>query len=319
MNLKFKIMESKIHLWPKSRFKFINIFTPNLYSSQYIENILRKRFKNQGYPILVSSGRVAITLFLISLNLKKSDEVKIFPFASHCIKEAVLRVCLPSFKAKISKRSVNVIYHQYGFINENINRGIIFEDAVDSLVKNNGKIFNAGGDFEVWSLNKILGSFGGAILWCKNKKIANKIKTIREQRKNFTNLSWFLKLLSCYINILNSLWYAIETYGGPVPKWALNQLVSDINKWDQTIKDREEKFIILKNLIPKWIKVSKFRVPCAVPIETSPKNISHIKKMGMQYGERHFLSNNNKLKKVFLVSIHQDVSIKILEKIKKIL
>ncbi len=39
----------------------------------------------------------------------------------------------------------------------------------------------------------------------------------------------------------------------------------------------------------------------------------------MKYGERHFLTNNNKLKKVFLISIHQDVSLTTLEKIKKIL
>tara|TARA_B100000579_G_scaffold423185_1_gene426059 strand:- start:207 stop:1151 length:945 start_codon:yes stop_codon:yes gene_type:complete len=312
-------MENKIHLWPKGRLKLINIFTPNLYSSQYVENILRKRFKNQGHPILVSSGRVAITLFLISLNLKKNDKVRLFPFASHCVKEAVLRVCIPSYKAKISKNLVNIVYHQYGFINKNKTKGKIFEDAVDSLVKKNGKIFNSGGDFEVWSLNKILGSFGGAILWCKNKQVANKIKSIREKRKNYTNISWLLKLLSCNINSLNSLWYTIETYGGPVPKWALNQIVSDINTWDKLIKDRKKKLYIFKDLIPKWAQINQSRLPCALPVEISSKKISHIKKLGMKYGERHFLTNNNKLKKVFLISIHQDVSLTTLEKIKKIL
>ena len=154
-----------------------------------------------------------------------------------------------SFSKSKLKSSINIIYHQYGYINFNSYKGLIIEDSVDSLVKKNGKLFLAGGNYEIWSLNKILGSFGGAILWCKNKRDYEKIVKIRDNRNIYTNLSWFIKLISTKFNFLAPLWYKIEILGGPVPKWALKQLSLDLKNWDEITKQRLKSE--LKNFLNK--------------------------------------------------------------------
>ena len=312
-------MNTIYHLWPKGKLNLYNIISTTSYTSNYLEKNIKKRFNNRGYPILISSGRVGITLILINLKIKKNEKVKIFPYASQCVKDAVLKVGIPSFSKSKLKSSINIIYHQYGYINFNSYKGLIIEDSVDSLVKKNGKLFLAGGNYEIWSLNKILGSFGGAILWCKNKRDYEKIIKIRDNRNSYTNLSWFIKLISTKFNFLAPLWYKIEILGGPVPKWALKQLFLDLKNWDEITKQRLKRFEIFKDLIPKWAKVEKTRIPCVIPSKLTKKNINYLKKLGMHFGERHFLVNNNKLIKVFLISIHQDIPIIILKKIRKIL
>ena len=54
----------------------------------------------------------------------------------------------------------------------------LIEDSADSLYLQNTELFKGNGKFEIWSLPKILGTFSGGVLLCKNIKDYHEIKNI---------------------------------------------------------------------------------------------------------------------------------------------
>ncbi len=152
----------KYFIWPETRFVGGLHTLLSLPSVESIEMRLRDFFPT-GFPVLCSSGRAALTMALEHSNQNRSDLVGLFPFASHCVIDAVARICTPLFGPTSVNANLRVVYHQWGYVQEyNLPKNTI-EDCVDTLCVKGTELFPGGGSFEIWSLPKILGISSGGM------------------------------------------------------------------------------------------------------------------------------------------------------------
>lgn len=295
-------------LWPRPRFHFKDFF--GNCSTEELENKFKMMFPS-GYPVVCSSGRVALYMAISELNLSRNQNIQLFPYASHCVISAVARLTNPVPYHFDTEHQL--VYHQWGIETE-VEKTPIIEDSVDSLYEKGTSLFNAGADFEIWSLSKILGTTSGGILWCKKESDAIRIrKKIKSTKNNL--LSGFLRILSLYSNFFYSLWEGTETGYKPLPVFQRNEINKKIASWEKLVSDRKQKLELFKKLSLYNEKVFKGRLPTCLPIKTLISE-KEILKMGFSTGKRYFLMNKE-LFHVFPMPIHQEVDLNTLEKIKK--
>ena len=264
--IKFKnnILKNKYFLWPEnsiirgiaSSFMFV--------SSEKIENLLQEMFPS-GYPVLCSSGRAAITLALENSNASRRDLIGLFPYASHCVIDAVARISTPLSGPTAINSYLRIVYHQWGYVQEyNLPLNTI-EDCVDTLCVKGTELFPGGGSFEVWSLPKILGTTSGGVLWCKDEKSARSIKSLRDNRKGAL-FQWILRLISKKNHRIYDYWQGAEVAALNVSRLQTGELYSAIKEWDKIVNDRIKKIDIVWHLAPDWLPKPVMRLPTVVPI-----------------------------------------------------
>ena len=293
-------------LWPKIQFKLQSIF--GSCQSEKIEKRFHQMFPS-GHPVLCSSGRVALYIAINEYNLSREDNVKLFPFASHCVISSIARVTNP-IPYKINDK-IDIIYHQWGITYE-VDYVPLIEDSVDSLYEINTPLFSQGSNFEIWSLPKILGTTSGGILWCKNKSDAIKIREKMNHKKGVI-FSWALRLLSYGYPIFYNLWEGTEKGYKGVSRIQRNEIYFKMNSWSFLIENRKEKLkYFLKYSI---LKDKEFdgRLPCCIPIK-SRINEEQFNSLGLSTGLRNFFHNSTFLE-VLPLPIHQDVELSFLRKI----
>ncbi|MBF0346931.1 MAG: putative PLP-dependent aminotransferase [Magnetococcales bacterium] len=310
-------------LWPDHRhFRALaRSLTP--VSSERIEAALANMFP--GYsPVLVSSGRTGLELALEHLQLGRSDLVGIFPFASLCVLEAVSRVATPLAGPSTLHAPHRLIFHQWGFVQEHHGTAsIVIEDAVDSLCAPGCQLMPAGGNHEVWSLPKIIGSLSGGVIWCRHANDAAKIRLMREGRKQGTELQWLLRWMGTWSSTAHAYWSGVEASKGPLSRLGSGEVWNLIHTWNHLVADRREKLALLKPFIPSWLPEPDMRLPCVVPISIDPHQASHLTALGINSGFRHYerihADGRRELVKMFPIPIHQDVSMEWLLKVRTIL
>ena len=199
-----KTYKSSGDVWPVKRKISFKVKISN---SQEIESCLQNIF-TVGYPVVLSSGRVAITSALKSSFTGKT--VRLFPYASQCVVTSVIKAGLiPVTPLKFSM--IDISYNQWGRFNENLVLPPIIEDSVDSFYPATAKILRTGAQFEVWSLSKIFGLNYGAVLWCKNKADADKVKSLRDFKKlRFRIFRSILRIVKNFNNGLYMKWEELE-------------------------------------------------------------------------------------------------------------
>ncbi|MFA4795182.1 putative PLP-dependent aminotransferase [Leptospira kirschneri] len=302
-------------LWPD--YNPIQSLSRIIYSKKIssIEDTLETLFPS-GYPVLCSSGRAAIGLALEFLDLKRNDFLGVFPFASHCVLDAVSRYTTP-LTGRSSKNTKNrIVYHQWGYVQEYNLPPNTIEDCVDTLCIPGAKLFPAGGMFEIWSLPKILGTSSGGVLWCREEKVASQIKAIRDGRKYSGAIQWYLKLFSYKFPSLLSYWTGVEASNGKLSFLQTGEIHNSLNNWQKFIDDKLKKFKLTKSLTPNWLHVAENRLPSVIPIEISFDQ-EKLKEWGITTGFRNFVRNvkEQKFVKVFPLPIHIDVPYNLLKKI----
>tara|TARA_B100000886_G_C20414946_1_gene488852 strand:- start:623 stop:1789 length:1167 start_codon:yes stop_codon:yes gene_type:complete len=174
--------------------------------SKLIENVIKKKFKVKNV-ILCNSCTSGIYASLKALGIKKNDEVLVssFTFISTInslfqlgakiklvdINTEDYNICLKDLRKKITKKTKVILPTHYGgnpIDIDNLKKVVnskkiqIVEDAATALgSKVGGKYTGAGkNSISVFSLysNKIISTAEGGIVFCENKKIAKKIKTL---------------------------------------------------------------------------------------------------------------------------------------------
>ncbi len=285
-------------------------------TSASLERLLKSMFPCGGEPVLVSSGRVGIVLALLTSEMRRESEIAVFPYASHCVIEAVGRVASPFIDLTSDRPSI--VYHQWGIVQEKYSGNILIEDAVDTLCEKQTSLFPAGGRFEIWSLSKIIGSFGGAVVWCSSESDADRLRYLRDQRVSGSSFRWGLRLATAISKKFIPLWFGIESLGGPVPSWAINGLMSKILDWDITVEDRVKKLDIALPFTTNWFVLKKGRLPPVVPVKISDDVANELVSEGLTHGFRHFVivdkNGASSFDRVFPIPIHQDISTARLEK-----
>ncbi|UOG47550.1 putative PLP-dependent aminotransferase [Leptospira noguchii] len=310
-------MRSKdFFLWPN--YSPLKSFFKIIYSKKtsYIENMLGELFPS-GYPVLCSSGRSGIGLALEFLNLKRNDFLGVFPFASHCVLDAISRYTTPLTGKDCRNVNNRIVYHQWGYVQEfNLPKGTI-EDCVDTLCIPGARLFLSGGSFEIWSFPKILGTSSGAVLWCKDGEAAKQIRENRDNRKFFPLLQWLLKLLSNYFPIFLGYWQGIEAINGRLSFLQTGELFYNIRNWNRFVEDKLKKIELTKVLLPPWLHLSVDRLPSIIPVELMIDQ-KKMNEWGITTGIRNFIhehENGQEYIQVLPLPIHIDVPCNLLKKI----
>ena len=287
-------------IWPKVSYRWYDFFGKG--SEEEIESTLKEMFPS-GFPVVCSSGRVALQIALTEKKLKRSDSINLFPYASHCVISAVSRVTNPTPFLYSNDSNPNLVYHQWGYDSVEQNK-VLIEDSVDSLYEKNTPLFYSKSDYEIWSLNKILGTTSGAILWCKNQIDAERIKR-KLIKDNSVIFSWVLRILSNKYLKLYKYWEGTEINYKGISKYQAKEIYKKILTWDSIVLDRKNKInLILKNSELTFQK-PKGRLPNVILINSSISE-KKLNEIGFSVGYRHFY-NGIKMNKVYPLPIHQDV------------
>ena len=274
-----------------------------------VEALLQTMFPS-GYPVLCSSGRSALTFTLIESRASRFDLVGVFPYASHCVLDAVSRVATPLAGPTSINALLRIVYHQWGYVQEkNIPENTI-EDCVDALCVPGTNLFPGGGRFEIWSLPKILGVTSGGVLWCRDENTAIRIRSLRDSRSG-GGLQWLLRLLARYLKRVYVFWHAEECNGGNISRFQTGEIITAIRKWDEFVDDRRKKLDKVWPLAVDWLSKPTSRLPPVVPIEIKVSEVD-VKKSGVTSGFRMFeripKNGSRELEKLLPIPIHQDVS-----------
>jgi putative PLP-dependent aminotransferase (TIGR04422 family) len=298
-------------LWPRPKRVRALIHAASFTDISEIEQRFSAMFSG-GTPVLFSSGRAALVHALLIGGYGRGDKVGVFPFASHCVLDAVSRVATP---AEIGTGTqLNVIFQQWGFIQHHDLTLIDIEDCVDSLLVPGGRLFPGGGGFELWSLPKIVGTTGGAVLWCRSDETALALRQLRDKRQG-ANLLWILRLLGTDSALLHAFWEGAEASYGRPSRLQLGEILVAIQTWKEIVEDRQKKLDLVWPMAPSWLQRPEDRLPCVVPVELSKgaDGGQLSQKLGLSVGQRMIeklnVSGNRDLVRVLPIPIHQDISL----------
>ena len=274
------------------------------------------RYEGRGYPVVVSSGRIGLVLALEALGVRRADLIRLFPFASHCVIESVGRVGSPISGDATTLSPYRIVYHQWGYVQERSLSGKIIEDAVDTFCLPGAPLFPSGGEFEVWSLSKLLGSLGGGVIWCRDQVVASDIRQRRDERSALTSARWVIRLLSRRWPNLAPFWYGSESKGGAPPSWGCGDILHGLRHWDEIADARRERLEVMRQLLPSWLILNETRLPTVVPVAVKAEQGEALLALGFSTGFRHFervtQEGAREVVKLFPIPIHQDVPLGVL-------
>lgn len=303
-------MTSSHFLWPQPKRLRALFQAPRCVAIPSVEDKLAEMFKG-GSPVLFSSGRAALAHALMISGLARGDKAGVFPFASHCVLDAVSRIATPAAVGRDT--SLNVVFQQWGYIQHLGLSSRDVEDCVDSLLVPGGKLFPGGGGFEVWSLPKILGTTGGGVLWCRSAEAASALRQLRDGRKG-SSLLWGLRLLGMHSSLLHAFWQGAEALLGRPSRLQTGEILAALDVWGEIVADRQKKLDLAWALAPQWLRRPADRLPCVVPVElsngASGEQLARL--AGISSGTRMIehagLAGTSALTRVLPIPIHQDVT-----------
>jgi putative PLP-dependent aminotransferase (TIGR04422 family) len=305
----------QIDLWPIGSNKSLFNNKEKKYTIDEFEIYLKKLYNSKAYPLVVSSARNAINLCLISLDYNKSNNISLFPYASKCIKNKVNEVTNISNDVG----TPSIVHHYCGITNKCRINDTIIEDSVDTLMSSHGSFFQSNGLYEIWSLNKIFGSIGGAIIWSKDKKLYNKIKKIRDKNSFLKNTNMLFKYIFFKPSSLYQFYMSREIKSYVVPDCTASYYKSFFDNIDFYIDERKKKIELFKDLVnPNYIHHSRF--PSIIAIEDHDLIKKILKKYEFMYNYRHIeveMKENKNIVKVLPIPIHQQVSFIELKKLRE--
>jgi putative PLP-dependent aminotransferase (TIGR04422 family) len=298
-------------IWPESSALRALVSAPRFVSVAIVEKQLKSMFPS-GHPVLCSSGRSALTLALIMSEVSRSDLIGVFPYASHCVLDAVSRIAIPFEGQTPTSVALRVIYHQWGFVQEKNLPPNTIEDCVDTLCLPGTTLFPGGGRFEIWSLPKILGTSSGGVLWCRDEETAETVRRIRDCRGGGL-YPWLIRLLSKQYPRAYSYWQSAESDMGCVSRFQTGEIFAAILNWENFVSDRQKKINMIWPYSIDWLQKPADRLSPVAPVSIElPERI--VKDLGISSGYRMFervnLSGSRNLKKTLPIPIHQGVPAK---------
>lgn len=304
------MLRSSYFLWPTPSLNRIAFGAFGVTSTKAIEVRLAAMFPG-ATPVLVSSARAGIRLTLERLGLGRGDTVGVFPYASHCVLDALARIATPGPLS--SDSAACLLYHQWGYVQETSGGRMVIEDAVDTLCEPGARLFPAGGDFELWSLPKILGTLAGGVVWCRNKDDALSIRSMRDKSAG----GWAMRALSHVWGPAFSCWAGTEASRGSCGWPGNGEIMSALNRWQEIFDDRKKKLKMLESLLPDWLQPNAGRLPCVVPVNILEVMHFRYKEMGITTGVRHMErlheDGRRELLRMLPLPIHQDIPISVVE------
>jgi len=211
--------------------------------TQELESFFSKKF---GYPcILLPSGRSAISLSMMALKIDRHHIVFAPQYSSYCVWNILGRFSNPS--VTISKDTDLILaVHKYAEVqtlDQSIADALIIEDSCDSLIVSSDNMFPLGGAYEVFSLPKIMGTYAGGVLACRNVEYENKAREIIKSSIQIHDSQGYLRWqFSLDQSDSYNLWEANEFQNFYLDLTALNQIYDNLEALDLNQKVIESRF-----------------------------------------------------------------------------
>lgn len=296
-------------LWPKGRAVNVIQKVRLRTSVGQIEDQLAGYFPT-GYPVLCTSARVAIVLVLKALGLKRLSSVRSFPYASHCLLDAISRVATPIPIHDGMVANARIVNHQWGHVQRVNNQNeILIEDAVDTLCEIGTALFPNGGDFEVWSLPKILGTTSGGVVWCRDAVVADQVRLLRDE-SGPSALCALTRLAGRSKPIFHHLWQGGECEFGAVSHFCLGELGAAVDDWSEISAKRKQNNDVLDGYKLDGLVVLPGRLPSVVPLPLEMCTLDFYSKY-FHIGKRHiscFRNGKDVVHPVLPLPVHHEVS-----------
>jgi putative PLP-dependent aminotransferase (TIGR04422 family) len=299
-------IESKF-IWPDAQFSGLSFFKKA--SPDIVEAEFKKLFPNI-YPVLFSSARSGLVNLLLFLKANKLTDIWTPHYASHCVLEAISRVGFPT--SQNLNAQIAIVYHQWGYKqNYNTQSQIIIEDSADSFFLPGNIVFPNEGNFQLASLPKSLGCYGGGILFCKSEEDAKLIREIRDSKVKNANLHFLLKLLGKYNKQLYYYWDSYESALGFPPSSLCADILKRLDNIYSYISQIKYNIQIYKSAgIHTMDDVLPDRLPCAIPLQNFLNYSNTVGSLIKEYRmfNTTYSYNNSFFEKVLPVPVHKDVN-----------
>ncbi len=294
-------------IWPEAKFSSLSFFKKT--HSDTVEAELKTLYPNV-FPVLFSSARAGLVNLLIFLKANKLTNVWTPLYSSHCVLESISRIGFPC--SDILNAQISVVYHQWGYKQEYSSQNqIIIEDSADSFFLPGDIIFPNDGNFQLVSLPKSLGCYGGGILLCKSEEDAQMIRKIRNTKINNTYLHFLLKLLGRHNKQLYFYWDSFESALGYPPNLLCTDVLNKMEKIDLFVKQIKDNIRTFKaegiyseeNTLPD-------RLPCAIPFQNFQNLTNTVGNSIKEYRmfNTSYCYNNTHFEKVLPIPIHKDIN-----------
>lgn len=290
------------NFWPLSQNSFSLSFTS--------ENEIESYFSNLFYPyqcLLFSSGRSALISALQSHGLRRGNLIWCEQFSSHCVQDAVGYV--GNVSNAIEESDFHLLNHALGF-EVKISSGPCIEDSVDSFFLDSKSCFpNSSSQYEIISLPKVLGTFTGAIVVCKDNQSYERLKASRMARHESKIIhNDYRRLFKTNSFKLEHTWSALEKNTASCSSFGIINIASHLNFFEKykAIRLRNIKLCEAYIELPDTIKEG--RLPSSIPIE--------FEKVSKEYQENYpqLIRNYSRLingvpnyKKSFFLPVHHQI------------
>ncbi len=291
-------------LWPEGTFsRFGHLFRSA--TAEEVEFRLQSMYPS-GYPVLVSSGRAAIRLVHSLMGISRGDCIGVPRYASHCVLDVVARSAAPVLYQHPGTRKSDLVYHPWGYLNAGEWMKPIIEDAVDTLLVPGNDLFQVGGDFEIWSLPKILGTSSGGVIWCREASDAESLRRLRSECSGGFAF-WLLRQMGHFWHALHVAWSGLESHqGGDLAGIVCAEVLNALGALEALIEERKLRWTLVEKLIPDWAHLGDGRLPCCVPLEVKEEIVTSLSELGFSAGFR-ILEIGDSFHRIFALPIHQDV------------
>ena len=140
------------------------------------------------------SGRSAIYYFASCMKMSRTNTVLINKYSSYCMYQSLgtlLNVSTDYFNPDFV-----VIDHKWGYENldpRQIRQKIVLEDSCDSYILTSDALFPNGGQVEIVSLSKVLGTLSGAIIIFKNGSLKHQYMESIKVKNRFRGRIQFVR------------------------------------------------------------------------------------------------------------------------------
>jgi len=286
-----KTYRSSGDVWPKKRKISFKI---RLSTSEEIESILQSIFTG-GYPVVLSSGRIAI-----SCALKTSfegDTVGLFPYASQCVVSSVIKAGLVPV-TPLNNSKIDISYNQWGRYNKELAAPPIIEDSVDTFYPAHAKILRTGAKYEVWSFSKIFGLKYGAVLWCKHKADADVIKSYRNSKSlRLRIFRTLVRLVKKFNVVFYFKWEELEYQNLELLPFEYGAILDRVINWQKLYDVRLMEYHTALNDLGLDFSNQRLEAEGVIPVVIElPENFNGKKNQDIY--ELHRISKNNGVHKI---------------------
>lgn len=299
--------KSHFEIWPKPKLTSSDMLAINVPKIETIENFFQDLYANT-HAVLMPSGRSSINLILQYLNISRQDLIYTPPYSSHCVLNAIGYTGTPTTKLSRDIQAA-ICFHQWGYTHKINTSAVIIEDSVDSLITSSNGLFPNDGKFEIISLSKVFSSISGGLILCQKITDAQKLRKLRNLRKNFKLTHFMMRIMGLINSNAYSYWNVTEPLNGYIPRILRVNIWNQLMNMDTLISDRRSKIKLLENSSFKLlIPISKYRLPACWMVQENkiPKNTPFSLDM-----IRHISISNDtkKMIRVLPIPLHQGIKI----------